>query len=130
MARFYLDENVSEWLIPALHDGDHDVTSVIRLGRRTVSDAVLLLDAARRERIFITHNLGDFQLLHEAWRAWSTAWNGDEAERHAGILLVRTNTQAVVPIIADAIEHLPPTVDTFESCLFQWNIHDDWREIE
>ena len=129
MVRFYLDENVSEKLIPALRDQHHDVTSAIQSGQRTVSDALLLLDAARHGRIFITHNDRDFKLLHEAWRAWSTAWNGEEAARHAGILIIRTSNQTVVPVIVDAIQRLLPTVDTFENRLFRWNIRDDWHEV-
>jgi hypothetical protein len=121
VARFYLDENVSEQLILALRDGDHDVTSAIRVGQRTVSEAALLLDAAHRGRIFITHNMRDFQLLHEALRAWSTstAWNGEKAARHAGILLMRPSRQAIVPVLVDAIERLLSMVDTFENRLFR-----------
>jgi N-acetylglucosamine kinase-like BadF-type ATPase len=121
VARFYLDENVSEQLILALRDGDHDVTSAIRVGQRTVSEAALLLDAAHRGRIFITHNMRDFQLLHEALRAWSTstAWNGEKAARHAGILLMCPSRQAIVPVLVDAIERLLSMVDTFENRLFR-----------
>lgn len=130
MVRFYLDENVSEKLIPLLRNGDHDVTSAIQSGQRSVSDALLLLDAARRGRLFITHNDRDFKLLHDAWHAWSTEWIGQIAPRHAGILIIRTSNQTVVPVIFDAIQRLLLTVDTFENRLFRWNLRDGWHELE
>jgi hypothetical protein len=126
VARFYLDENVSEKLIPALRDQHHDVTSAIQSGQRTVSDALLLL---RHGRIFITHNDRDFKLLHEAWRAWWSEWNGTEAARHAGILNMRTSNQTIMPVPVDAIERLLPTVDAFENRLFRWTIREDWHEV-
>jgi hypothetical protein len=48
---------------------------------------VQLLNAAQRGLIFVTHNRTDFELLHDAWRLWSTVWNVPPA--HAGILIIR-----------------------------------------
>lgn len=124
-ARFYFDENVSERLIPALRDIDHDVALAIRLGQRKPSDSALLLDAARLGRIFITLNGRDFQILHEAWRAWSTAWNGADAARHAGILIMRPGNRAAVPVIVGAIDRFIQDVDTFQHRLFRWSVYED-----
>jgi hypothetical protein len=54
-------------------------------------------------------------------RAWSTstAWNGEKAARHAGILLMCPSRQAIVPVLLDAIERLLSMVDTFENRLFR-----------
>lgn len=45
-----------------------------------------LLFAAQQRRVLITHNIKDFQMLHDAWKRWSSAWEVDQP--HSGLLII------------------------------------------
>lgn len=129
MARLFLDENMSKWLIPSLASLDHDVTSVDREQQKGISDAILLRDAVRQGRVFITHNSGHFELLHEAWRAWSAEWNVADIARHAGILVLRPTQEIDAVTLAEAIDRLLRDFQRIDNRLFRWNIREDWHEV-
>lgn len=101
MIPLYLDEDVTERLTESLLDLGLDATSVNRLGYKGRKDPQQLLTAARLRRVFITYNTRDFVLLHEAWHAWSAAWDARDAARHSGILLLS-------PIPDQRDHHHPP----------------------
>jgi hypothetical protein len=84
-----LDENVSERLIDALTNHGLDAISANREYKGT-GEEMLLLIAAILNRTLLTYNTTDFALLHRAWTSWSTAWNPDRPQTHAGILLIHS----------------------------------------
>jgi len=129
MARLYLDENMSKWLIPSLAGLGHDVTSVDREQQKGVSDAILLRDAVRLGRVVITHNGGHFELLHEAWHVWSAEWNVADIARHAGILVLRPTQDIGAIALAEVIDRLLRDVPQVDNRLFRWNIREDWHEV-
>lgn len=49
-------------------------------------DEAHLALAARSGWILVTHNAGDFRLLHAAWRLWAREWGVER--RHTGILIL------------------------------------------
>ena len=99
MARFQLDHNVSHQLALELRRSGHDVVTAWDLGLQEADDDVHLAIAADEARVFITHNGGDFRLLHKAWRRWAQRWR--VAEAHAGILVVPQ--RPLVPIAELAV---------------------------
>lgn len=86
MAAFLLDENVSIRIANHLTALGHHATSIVRAGYGGLPDPDVLLLAQRWQHVLITHNRGDFQLLHRAWRLWGEAWG--IRHRHAGILIL------------------------------------------
>lgn len=86
MADLYLDNDVSVHLIPVLIARGHNVRHTRDLGMERAQDFRQLLFAAHQNRIFVSHNLRDYRLLHGAWRHWTAAW--DRSDQHAGVLLL------------------------------------------
>jgi len=72
--RFYLDNDVSVKVANLLNAKGHDVVSARSLDLRSATDAEHLLNAALSNRILVSHNFDDYELLHDAWQRWSTAW--------------------------------------------------------
>ena len=129
MARLYLDENMSKWLIPSLAKLNHDVTSVDREQQKGASDTILLRDAVRQGRVVITHNSGHFELLHEARRAWSAEWNVADIARQAGILVLRPTKEIDAMTLAEVIDRPLRDVQRTENRLLRWNIREAWHEV-
>lgn len=92
MADFYLDEDVSHSLKPLLESVGHGVTTTRQQRREGASDGNQFLYAATSAWIMITHNKKDFELLHDAWIHWTTAWNLNH--RYHGVLII---SQLVLP---------------------------------
>lgn len=86
MADLYLDHNVARQTAVLLRLHDHDVIQTARLGQARARDDEQLLTAASLRRTLITHDRRDFELLHDAWRRWSAAWQIDPP--HFGILVI------------------------------------------
>jgi predicted nuclease of predicted toxin-antitoxin system len=95
VARFYLDENLPEYLVACLRDLGHDAVSTTQLGRKGQSDPEQLLLAKQLDRVLITFNSDDFRMLHKAWIVWSRAW--ETRQQHAGILILRQEQPAPRP---------------------------------
>ena len=66
MTNLYLDHDISAYMVVPLRGRGHVVVTTDELGRSSASDDDLLLEAARMSHVFITHNLRDFALLHNA----------------------------------------------------------------
>jgi hypothetical protein len=92
VADFYLDNDVSIHIAIELRAAGHGALSSRDTGMRAAKDGRQLLAAAQRGWILITHNFGDFDILHDAWLGWSAAWG--VIPRHAGILVVPQATLA------------------------------------
>lgn len=99
----------------------HDVLAAGQFGLARSRDDALVLYAAQQGRVFLTHNLKDFRLLHDAWHRWSTAWG--VAPRHPGIVIY---PQGWPPVragqeLASLLHRIPPGSNT----LYVWEI-DRW----
>jgi predicted nuclease of predicted toxin-antitoxin system len=64
--RLYLDDDsVSNRLVHLLRQAGHDVQLPSDVGNSGKKDAVHLRHAIHEDRVFLTHNYGDFEDLHE-----------------------------------------------------------------
>jgi uncharacterized protein DUF5615 len=64
--RFYLDDDSTHGvLIKLLRKPGHDVQLPSDVGRSSASDLVHFTHAITADRVVLTHNHKDFQLLHE-----------------------------------------------------------------
>src|SRR5688500_6021775 len=92
MASLCLDNDVAAHVAGLLQTAGHQAVTTRHIGLSRASDAELLLVAAQRGWILVSHNADDFVLLDDGWRRWSAAWG--VAEQHAGILLLPQATPA------------------------------------
>jgi len=80
VARFYLDENVSNGIVEPWRAAGHRVLSTDAARRKGGSDVRQLLFASYEARIMVTYDLGHFSLVHEAWIAFNPT-----RQRHAAV---------------------------------------------
>jgi hypothetical protein len=106
-ARFYLDNDVPRDVIDLLRAAGHDAVHCRSIFAVDPGDDRHLLEAKRQNRILVTHNGGDYILLHDAWRRWSQDW-GVTAE-HGGILVLPQSNAAEVFRLIDVFlsQNLP-----------------------
>ena len=124
----YLDEQVSHGLIDVMQDEGIDTTTVNLLGHKGQSDAFQLLRAAELGRVVVTHNVAEFDLLHEAWLAWSDAWQAQRQSNHAGILVMHPS-KSITPVdLGYAILVILRSVDVTTNRLFSWDRQSGWQE--
>ena len=86
MADLYADHNIALPLVRLLRNRHHAVIAARDIGLDHARDDLHLLTAAERGWVLVTHDKADFELLHDAWRRWSQAWQ--VGRQHAGILVV------------------------------------------
>ena len=101
VASFLLDHNLSRHLLPPLRRLGHDALSARDLGLDRVDDDILLTVATDAGRILVTHNGGDFIVLHRVWRRWSRRRGA--REEPAGILILPQRPALPNPDAADAL---------------------------
>jgi len=75
---FLIDHNINQDLADLLRAKGHSVETALGRGLARVGDEALLLHAATHGEILVTHNIKDFELLHDAWRRWTAAWGLDQ----------------------------------------------------
>lgn len=130
MIRLYLDEDVTERLVDALTLLGIDVLSANR-GNKGLDDPRQLLVARELNRVLVTNNTGDYLLLHQAWRAWSDAWDLRSTPEHPGMLLVHSAPGYDVARVASVIHEIlsrPDSQDDFVNRTFAWNPRLGWHE--
>lgn len=122
MPTLYADEDVSRLLAEDLGAIGLSVTSVRlehRLGRK---DDEHLLFAHQRGFVVLTHNLRDYELLHDAWTHWGAA-PGVALPAHPGILVLqRATRRTMVGVVAEFLAAAPSL--TGEA--FSWSPVDGW----
>ena len=129
MIAFYLDGVVTERLADLLIAIGYDVTTTGRLGNKGQKDPQQLLAAANLNRVFVTYNAGDDEVLHEAWRLWPQAWTVTPEPRHLGILIIHPAKSVAPQDIANAIHRFTSDPEPLANRPFAWTIKDDWHEI-
>jgi hypothetical protein len=85
-------------------------------------DEAHLALAARSDLTLITHNAGDFRLLHAAWKQWSREWEVEK--HHAGILVL---FPLIAPLqAAQEIHALLEAESTVLNSLRMWRRGTGW----
>ena len=92
MANVLTDHDVAVEIARRLQRAGHQAVTARDLGLSRASDAELLLIAAKRGSVLVTHNGSDFAMLHDGWLRWSADWN--VRAHHAGILVLPQPTAA------------------------------------
>lgn len=125
LARFYLDEDVTEKLVAVLLDLGYDVVSTKQRGRKGSRDFEQFLLAAVERRVLITFNAEDFRLLHGAWLAWSRAWNVQSTAVHQGVLIIEPGSGQDGPLslslLSSVVQSFVALPGTTINRLFVWN---------
>lgn len=129
MLAFYLDEQVSQKLVPLLIALGYDTTSAIILGNRGLHDGRQLLIAANLRRTLISYNVGDFKLLHRSWLDWSSAWQATAVARHAGIMLIYSSKGIDAVDLAQAIHRFAQANSDLTNRLVAWSPTADWHDV-
>lgn len=83
---FYLDQNVSQRIVPFLQGVGHRAISTRSMHFERAGDDEQLFLAWKNGWIMVTHDGDDYLLLHTALRRWANAWN--MTDTHAGILIL------------------------------------------
>ena len=123
MARFLLDHNVDQALARLLVRAGHTAVAARLAGLARSGDDVLLLRAATQGQILITLHVRDFELLHDAWRHWTEAWNA--GGWHAGILVLPQPLPAAISAgLLDTFRALNFPV---ENELYRWRAAAGWQ---
>ena len=91
-ARFYVDNDVPRDKIDLLSGAGHDAVHSRSVFAVDPGDDRHLLEATQQNRILVTHNRGDYNLLHDAWRRWTQDWG--VSVRHFGILVLPQSNAA------------------------------------
>lgn len=125
MADLYLDHNVSRRIAGLLRDYGHTVATARDLGLDYAGDDEHLLTAAARGWILISHNHGDFELPHDAWRRWTAEWR--VADQHAGILLVPQPPHVSPEQAAEIVNDLLSTLSSLVNALYIWRQSRGWQ---
>ncbi|HZQ36677.1 MAG TPA: DUF5615 family PIN-like protein [Dehalococcoidia bacterium] len=123
MASFLLDHNVDQALSRLLVRASHTAATARLVGLARAGDDELLLRAATHGQTLVTHNIRDFELLHDAWRRWTGAWNVHR--QHAGILILPQplTAETSAGLLASFLAlNLP-----IENELYRWRTATGWQ---
>ena len=110
------EDSLAKPLVKNLRKAGHDVVTVNEVGLTSQQDSVVLNYAREKNRILLTHNCRDFEVLHQ------------KNPNHLGILVIyrgkisskNMSRQAVVKAIANLEAANIPLANQFIS-LNQWN---------
>jgi len=128
LAGLYLDHNMSLHLVSPLEAIGHDVATARELNLTRIPDDAQLLAAVRAGRVLVTHDRGDFTLLHDAWLTWPAAFQV-AFPPHPGIFVLDA---APHQILLETLDHFlaATPLTSLVSSLFWWHRHSGWRRRE
>jgi hypothetical protein len=86
MKPLFADHNIARPAVARLRALGYDIVASREVAYDRANDDETLSFAARTGRILLTHDVEDFELLHDAWSRWSTEWGVER--HHAGILIL------------------------------------------
>jgi hypothetical protein len=121
-ARFYFDHNMHKSAAGLMRSRGHEATSALELGTDTAKDDAHLLIAVRRAAILVTHNRKDFELLSDAWKRWTQAWQLDRP--HNGVLVLPQ--PMVPPQIVDLLERFVTEDLLARNQFYEWKPSHGW----
>ena len=124
MVRLYFDHNVSSDLLRSLRHGGHDIVAAGELALSAATDDEHLLRAAEDARTFLTYNVKDFLLRHDARRRWSAAWR--VTRQHAGILILEQPPRLIPVEATREVERLLALEPPLSGELYRWTRASGW----
>ncbi|MBI3976837.1 MAG: DUF5615 family PIN-like protein [Chloroflexi bacterium] len=128
MADFLADENVSHDIVRLLIASGHTAATAREQRLTKAADDQVLLFATERGSILLTHDVADFQLLHDAWLRWTRAWG--VLRQHACILTVQHHDVPDAEVV-QAIESLLNQGLPLPNELYRWRRVGGWqRRVE
>jgi len=88
----------------------------------SAGDDVHLTLAYENNWVLVTHNIRDFQLLHDAWRRWSALWGVNVS--HPGIIALEplSNAEQIADLIDQRVRSGASIAGTFAI----WHSHRGW----
>jgi len=122
VAEFYLDHDVKARIAELLHGRGHGARTARDLSLDQAGDDEHLLLAAQNAWILVTTNRKDFELLHNAWRRWTRAWN--IGHHHAGILVLHQPMAAEEA--AAQLEQIVLPAESLANTLHRWRPTAGW----
>jgi hypothetical protein len=124
MARIFADHMIPREVVERLRTFGHDAVASRDLALDDFADDVQILAAASTQRVLITHDIKDFEKLHDAWRRWSAAWQ--VSVQHAGILIVPQGRP--VQETVDAIDRFIDSGVNLTNKLYRLRADGLWHE--
>lgn len=133
--RFALDETVSHWLAGLLRTDGYDADSAKEPRRLGFHDPQVLAAAAAARRTLVTHNINDFEAIHEAWIMWRRRSESQLARDavvtfslsgHAGIIVLPHGTPRM---LANLLEPFADSHANIDDRPFVWSISRGWYEV-
>jgi hypothetical protein len=130
MGQVYLDEGLSSITDARLGRLGDDVVDARSIVRHSTSDHHHLAVATLLNRVLVTYNRTDFELLHHAWRDWFDRFGQPPLAAHGGILVVPQPPALIPDLAADLIHSLvnDPATGPLANRLFVWSIGEGWEE--
>ena len=126
MATSLLDHNVSREYVALLATHGHTARTARDEALDRADDGALLLFAARRGWVLLTHNGQDFWLLHRAWHHWSVAWQVDPPPRHGGILVLPQRAHLPPEFLTLRVAELLDEQADVRNRLYEWTVGHGW----
>ena len=132
MARFTLDEDLSDDLAPELRRRGHDAVHVREAGRAGLIDARQFAAAVGDDRILVTANLRDVQLLHEAWLVWTPLLAPERPASHPGVVVMPNPNAMSALTMAAVLDDLLGVDDrqatTLRNRCVQYHVGHGWLD--
>jgi hypothetical protein len=126
VARFYLDEDVSNELSVRLRSAGHDVLTTEEAGLRASPDSEQLAHAWAEQRILVTHNSKHFLMLHLAWTRWPMAWVVHQMPLHSGIAIITQPPKLTHIDAATALHSLVSSHIAITNDIVSWRASGEW----
>ena len=123
MVSLYANHNFARPAVEALRRRGYDVVASREIALDRAFDDEQLLYAARTGRVLLTHDVEDYQLLHDAWRRWAVEWGVER--HHAGILILPQEWPHERK--ASEIDRFLRTGPDLVNQLYRWQPITDWQ---
>lgn len=130
MARFYVDEDLSDELAVALRGRGHDAVHTREAGNKGEIDPKQFWTAVREDRVLLTANAGHFRMLHEAWLVWSGAAGG-ALPPHPGIVILPNKSMVTLVTLLEVVEEFARRgePEAVRNRLLEWRRGTGWRDL-
>lgn len=125
----YIDEDPSEQLAVLLRADRDDAVTTRERGHKGRTDPWQLAFAARQQRIFVTCNFKDFEMLHEAWLSWSHEWGIRGSVAHPGILILPNGRELLVDQMQSIVRELMDREASLHNRFFRWRRLTGWQDL-
>jgi len=125
VARFHLDNDVSDALGNGLLRRGHDILHTRHHGQARATDPQQLLTSVALNRILVTHNARDFLLIHHAWRLWPRAYDVSWPH-HSGILAIPQPPRLAIERAGEDIDRIGQAGQSLADELYRWVGPGQW----